>query len=457
MNFTDTIVAPATPEGTSALAIVRLSGPEAIKIASKVFKGKNLEHVPTHTVHYGFIVEPGSHEIIDEVMVTIFRAPKSYTSEDIVEITCHGSVYIVRKITEKLIEAGARLANPGEFSLRAFMNGRINLAQAEAVADLISSQNEWQHKTAIYQMRSGWSKELLELRKELIDYTALIELELDFAEEDVEFAKRERLLSFINNLIHHLSRLTESFVEGNAIKEGFGVAIIGKPNAGKSTLLNALLNEERAIVSEVPGTTRDFIEDTLQYKGLLFRLTDTAGIRATADLIEGIGVEKALEKASKARIVLYLFDINESTPFSLLHDIEVLNIDDTLIIPVANKIDQASWKKTAPFAQIPNIQYVSAKNRFRIEELKEFIYQICMSKFCHAFEGATITNLRHFEALTKATKALRDAKEHLENKLSGEIVAFHLREALDCIGQVTGQVHTEELLSSIFSRFCIGK
>ena len=456
MNFTDTIVAPATPQVTSALAVIRVSGKEAVPITARTFKGKDLNTVASHTVHYGFIVDK-QQTVLDEVMATVFRAPKSFTAEDVVEISCHGSTFIVQQIIKALLEAGARLAKPGEFSMRAFMNGRINLAQAEAVADVIASENNMQHKVALQQMRGGYAKDLQALRQQLIDYAALIELELDFGEEDVEFAQRDALIDFINRLQSHISTLVHSFKTGNAIKEGIPVAIIGKPNAGKSTLLNALLNEERAIVSDIAGTTRDSIEDVMHYKGFSFRFIDTAGIRHTTDTIESIGVERALAKARNASVVLYLFDVASTTVDSLLEEMQSLHITDAILLPVANKIDRVSWKQTAPFAHVTNIQFISAHQKFNIELLKESLYNITTQHAQHTTGNAIVTNTRHFEALVQASASLDKAKHGLQSRLSGELVAFDLRDALQHLGSITGEVSNEEVLGSIFSRFCIGK
>ncbi|MBX2903270.1 MAG: tRNA uridine-5-carboxymethylaminomethyl(34) synthesis GTPase MnmE [Chitinophagales bacterium] len=457
MIFSDTIVAPATAAGIGALAVIRVSGTDALTITSAVFKGKDLTLAPSHTVHYGFITTQDKTELIDEVMVAVFKAPKSFTSENTTEISCHGSPLVVNKIVEALIAAGARLAKPGEFSLRAFINGRINLAQAEAVADIIASENDMQHKVALQQMRGGFANELQILRQQLIDYTALIELELDFGEEDVEFAKREQLIAFIDNFSAHITELIHSFKAGNAIKEGIPIAIIGKPNAGKSTLLNALLNEERAIVSDIAGTTRDTIEDVMHYKGISFRFIDTAGIRQTSDTIESIGVEKALQKARNASIVIYLFEIATTTAAELLQQIEALEISNATIIPVANKIDKVNWKATAPFTYIPNIKFIAAATKFNIEDLKESLHQHAVGNTPLASGSAVVTNIRHYEALIKANRALQKAQDGLMNKLSGELVAFDLREALEHLGSITGEVSNEDVLSSIFSRFCIGK
>ncbi len=451
----ETIAAIATPQGKGALGIIRLSGKNAIALCSKVFKGKNLNIQQSHTVHYGFIAD--GDKILDEVMVSIFRAPKSFTTEDVVEISCHGSPFVLEQVLHLLLQHGARLAQPGEFSQRAFMNGRISLAQAEAVADIIASENEMQRKVALQQMRGGYAKDLQQLRQQLIDYAALIELELDFGEEDVEFAQREQLIDFINHLQTHIAQLIDSFKTGNAIKEGIPVAIIGKPNAGKSTLLNALLNEERAIVSEIAGTTRDSIEDVMHYKGFSFRFIDTAGIRETTDAIESIGVERALNKARNASVVLYLFDVGATSVQELLAEIKSLNVVDAIVIPVANKIDKTTWKTTAAFAHISNIQFIAAAQNFNVELLKESLYNLTTKNTSLSGNSAIVSNTRHYAALVNANKALAKATAGLTNKISGELVAFDLRDALEHLGSITGEVSNEEVLGSIFSRFCIGK
>jgi tRNA modification GTPase len=451
----ETIAAIATPQGKGALGIIRLSGKNAIALCSKVFKGKNLNTQQSHTVHYGFIAD--GDKILDEVMVSIFRAPKSFTTEDVVEISCHGSPFVLEQVLHLLLQHGARLAQPGEFSQRAFMNGRISLAQAEAVADIIASENEMQRKVALQQMRGGYAKDLQQLRQQLIDYAALIELELDFGEEDVEFAQREQLINFINHLQTHIAQLIDSFKTGNAIKEGIPVAIIGKPNAGKSTLLNALLNEERAIVSEIAGTTRDSIEDVMHYKGFSFRFIDTAGIRETTDAIESIGVERALDKARNASVVLYLFDVGATSVQELLAEIKSLNVVDAIVIPVANKIDKTTWKTTAAFAHISNIQFIAAAQNFNVELLKESLYNLTTKNTSLSGNSAIVSNTRHYAALVNANKALAKATAGLTNKISGELVAFDLRDALEHLGSITGEVSNEEVLGSIFSRFCIGK
>ncbi|MBL7777016.1 MAG: tRNA uridine-5-carboxymethylaminomethyl(34) synthesis GTPase MnmE [Chitinophagales bacterium] len=466
---TDTIAALATPQGTGAISVIRLSGKSAIGICNSVFRGKSLEKQPSHTIHYGHIVDADS--IIDEVMVAIFRAPKSFTTEDVVEISCHGSPFIAEQVLQLLIKNGARAAKPGEFTLRAFMHGRIDLTQAEAVADLIASDSAASHDVALKQMRGGFATDLKNLRQQLIDYAALIELELDFGEEDVEFANRQKLIDLISQLTTHNSQLIESFKVGNVIKNGVNTVIAGRPNAGKSTLLNKLLNEERAIVSDIPGTTRDTIEEVISINGVQFRFIDTAGIRQTDDVIEKQGVEKTLEKLKQSAVFIYLFDVNTLTPEELLLDINELNLLGFKGILVGNKIDQAGWKTTAPFYHIletslnkeeniaTNLEllFLSANTGFNVNLLRQKLYDITLGSQLATHNSQLITNLRHYEALVKANESLDKAKIGLEQKLSGELVAFDLRDALEHLGSITGEVSNEEILGSIFSRFCIGK
>lgn len=469
MISTDTIVALATPSGIGAISVIRLSGKEAIPICNKVFRGKNLEKQSSHTIHYGHIVDEDN--VIDEVMVALFRAPKSFTTEDVVEISCHGSPFIADQILQLLLKNGARAAKPGEFTLRAFMNGRIDLTQAEAVADLIASDSAASHDVALKQMRGGFAKDLKNLRQQLIDYAALIELELDFGEEDVEFANRQKLIDLISQLTTHNSTLIDSFKVGNVIKNGVNTVIAGRPNAGKSTLLNALLNEDRAIVSDIPGTTRDTIEEVISIKGVQFRFIDTAGIRQTDDVIEKQGVEKTLEKLKQSSVFIYLFDVNTLTPQELIQDINELNLLGFKGIIVGNKIDKAGWKTTAPFYHIletglnkeediaTNLEllFLSASTGFNVNLLRQKLYDITLGSPIATHNSPLITNLRHYEALVNANEALKKTKIGLEQKLSGELVAFDLRDALEHLGSITGEVSNEEVLASIFSRFCIGK
>lgn len=450
-DLSSTIVAPATAQGVGAIGIIRLSGKNAIAIAEKVFKGKKLTEQKSHTVHYGYIVNKQG-ENLDEVMVSLFHAPKSFTKENVVEISTHGSPFVMNKIIETLVEAGARLAKAGEFTMRAFMNGRINLVQAEAVADIIHSENEAQQRIALQQMRGGYSADLQALRQQLIDYLALLELELDFSEEDVEFAHRDRLFALVREIQAVIEPLIESFKSGNAIKSGIPIVIAGKPNAGKSTLLNALFNEERAIVSDIAGTTRDTIEEVMHHNGIAFRFIDTAGLRESGDTIERIGVAKAFEKMKLAQIVIYLFDINTTSIQELQSEMSALQVADALVIPVANKTDNAQ-QNTSFFQTIPNIQFISAIQKKGIDDLKKALFDAVKIDS----SGSIVTNLRHYEALLNTNNALDEAVRVFESGLGGELLAFHLRESLQELGSITGEVSNEEVLGSIFSRFCIGK
>ncbi|HEY0262559.1 MAG TPA: tRNA uridine-5-carboxymethylaminomethyl(34) synthesis GTPase MnmE [Chitinophagales bacterium] len=452
-DLSSTIVAPATAQGVGAIGVIRLSGKDAIVIAEKVFSGKKLTAQKSHTIHYGFIVNKQG-ENVDEVMVSLFHAPKSFTMENVVEISTHGSPFVMNKIIETLVEAGARMAKVGEFTMRAFMNGRINLVQAEAVADIIHSENEAQQRIALQQMRGGYSADLQALRQQLIDYLALLELELDFSEEDVEFAHRDRLFALVHEIQTVIEPLIQSFKSGNAIKAGVPIVIAGKPNAGKSTLLNALLNEERAIVSDIAGTTRDTIEEVMHHNGIAFRFIDTAGLRESGDTIEQIGVAKAFAKMKLAQIVIYLFDVNTTSVEDLQNELNALKVADALVIPVANKTELlTSTTLSEQFRAIPNIHFISALQKNGIEDLKHTLFgsvKIDPS-------GSIVTNLRHYEALLKTNEVLNEVITAFDNKLGGELLAFHLREALNELGSITGEVSNEEVLGSIFSRFCIGK
>lgn len=465
--FKDTICAAATAQGVGALGIIRISGEEAISIVDKVFKGKNLNKVESHTVHYGFIVNRNSkfevqssqEEIIDEVMVSVFKALRTFTAEDLVEISCHGSPYIQQQIIEVLIKNGARVAQPGEFTQRAFLNGRIDLSQAEAVADLISAENKASHKVALNQMRGGISSELKDLREELINFTALIELELDFSEEDVEFANREELRLLIQNLKIKIQNLVSTFEYGNAIKNGVPVAIIGKPNAGKSTLLNALLNEERAIVSDIAGTTRDTIEETITIDGITFRFIDTAGIRETEDKIEAIGVERAKEKVEQAKVVIHLYE----------DDVEILKelkdiLEDKIVFNLLSKIDKEGHDRELDIESLerehPNYRHfgLSVKQNINLDRLKQELVEQLRSAIGVDENSVIITNLRHKEALQNALEALQNVETGMNIGLTGDLLAFHLRETLTHIGSITGQIDVDkDILGTIFGKFCIGK
>ncbi len=461
MINTDTIVALATAQGVGAIGVIRLSGEQAIEIANKVFRGKDLLQQKSHTIHYGHIVD--GEKVIDEVMVSIFLAPKSFTTEDVVEISCHGSPFIAEQILRLLIQNGARSAKPGEFTLRAFMHGRIDLSQAEAVADLIASNSAASLDLALKQMRGGFSNDIKTLRAELVNFASLIELELDFAEEDVEFADRKKLIELIDAIQSKLNPLIESFRLGNVIKHGVNTVIAGKPNAGKSTLLNALLNEERAIVSEIPGTTRDTIEEVLNINGIQFRFIDTAGIRSTEDVIEKLGVEKTIEKLKQSSIYIYLFDVNTTTPQELVKDVHELELLGFSGLLVGNKVDKAHWTATAPFYKIveeigknlPHLLFISANTHYNLPMLKEKLYQLATANLQP--DTTVVTNMRHYEALVKASEALNEVKAGVNNRQTSELVALDIKRSLEHLGEISGEVTNDEILGNIFSKFCIGK
>lgn len=453
----DTIVAPSTSIGSGAITIIRISGEKAFSILSKFFfpgrhKFLNINTIKSHTIKFGEWRSDG--ELIDEVLVSFFVAPKSYTGENVAEISCHASPYIVRKILDCCVQAGARIAEPGEFTFRAFKNGKMDLGQAEAVADLIASESKAEHNVAISQLKGHFSKELEEMRTKLIEFTGLLELELDFAEEDVEFADRGKLFELIDSIKLRLQSLISSYSLGNVIKNGVPVAILGAPNAGKSTLLNALLGEERAIVSHIAGTTRDVIEDVIVIDGVKFRFIDTAGLRNTSDQIEEIGIKKALEKASKARIIIYLFDINTFSESEQSANIEMIKnaAPEATLIQVANKIDECKEL----YEKNDNYIYISAKEKQGLDELKKIlINQIITTKINE--NQVIVTNARHVEALKKTLEAITDAEIGLKNGISGDLVAIDLRQALYHLGSITGQVVADDILGFIFSNFCIGK
>lgn len=489
----DTICALATANGIGALGIIRLSGKDAVEIAQKCFKGSNLLTAKSHSVHYGFVVENRpeildirpetgnekqvsesdnqqpttvNQELIDEVMVSVFLAPKTFTAENVVEISFHGSPHIAKKILEVLVKNGARLAKAGEFTMRAFMNGRIDLSQAESIADLIASENEASRKLALNQLKGGISKEISLLRTELLNFVSFVELELDFSEEDVEFADRTALSNLLIKIENKLNSLIESFKYGNAVKNGVEVAIIGKPNAGKSTLLNALLKEERAIVSSIAGTTRDTIEEVLHIKGNAFRFIDTAGLRETTDEIEKIGVQKAKEKIASAKILLYLYDEFDSTPQEVISFIKEFQRKDLKIILLHNKIDLVggyfendfdSKIKTELFPDVTNtILGISAKDPESVEsiktELSSYIEDLRESE-----SNVVVTNQRHYEALKNSLLAIDAVKEAISAKISTELLAYELRNALENLGEISGEFTNDEVLGNIFSKFCIGK
>lgn len=461
-NLNDTIVALATAHGSSAIAVIRLSGPEAFKIAETYFysksqKKKTINDKHTHTAHFGLIVH--QDVIIDEVLLTIFKGTKSYTGQDSVEVSCHGSLFIQQQILKLFLNAGARMAQPGEFTMRAFLNGKLDLSQAEAVADLIASNSAISHQVAMQQMRGGFSSKIKVLRENLIDFAALIELELDFSEEDVEFANRKDLKDLISKIISVIQKLVNSFDVGNVIKNGIPVGIVGKPNAGKSTLLNVLLEEDRAIVSDIPGTTRDTIEDEMTIDGVLFRFIDTAGIRTTSDIVEQIGVNKALEVIRKSAIVVYLFDSHAISCGDLKNEIELLkdHIGNSQLVLVANKIDaEDATDLKAEFSEYPEMIFISAKHQKNIEDLKKKLVDLFDTRTIDASD-TIVTNARHADSLRNAEKALLKVNNGLSSNIAGDLLALDIRYALEELGSITGEVTNEDLLDSIFTRFCIGK
>ncbi len=455
VGWDDTIVALATPPGIGAIGVIRLSGQNAFKIIDELFSSKNLSEQPSHSLHVGFLKD--GDIILDEAVISIYKNPRSYTGEDVVEISGHGSPYVLQQIIDACIKGGARPAKPGEFTQRAFLNGKLDLTQAEAVADLIVSNTSISQKAALHNIRGGFSQQLKELRERLIRFSALIELELDFSQEDVEFADRQQLHELINEADDVTSLLINSFKLGNVIKNGISAAIVGKPNAGKSTLLNALLNEERAIVSEIPGTTRDTIEEVINIDGILFRLIDTAGIRQhTGDMIESIGVKRSLEKMKEADLVIYLFDISElkSEIRSLKSELEISNIK---FILVGNKIDeQGENSAKEKFTDIGNVVFISAKNNLNLETLRKRMLGVVLEGQVQT-ESTIVTNARHFHALQQLRSSLIDVRKGLNDKLPGDLVALDIRRCLHYLGEITGEITNEDQLDYIFSKFCIGK
>lgn len=461
-NAKDTIVALATAHGSAAIAVIRISGPKSIEIVERYFytktlKKKKLSNKASHTAHFGLIAH--QNVIIDEVLATIFIAPNSYTGQESVEISCHGSVFIQQQLLQLFLDGGARMAEPGEFTMRAFLNGKLDLSQAEAVADLISSNSSLSHQVAMQQMRGGFSSKIKLLRDNLISFASLIELELDFSEEDVEFANRTDLKNLINTITGVIHKLINSFEVGNVIKNGIPVAIVGKPNAGKSTLLNVLLEDDRAIVSEIPGTTRDTIEDEITIDGVLFRFIDTAGLRTTTDVIEQIGVNKAYDTIKKSAIVIYLFDTHEISSGDLKLEIELLkeHLVGSQLLVVANKIDTENPEELKnEFCDFPEMVYISAKEHKNIELLKQKLIALFDTRTVDATD-TIVTNARHANSLKNAERALMQVNEGLNNNIVGDLLALDIRYALEELGLITGQVTNEDLLDSIFTKFCIGK
>ena len=461
----DTIVALASPSGAGAIAVIRISGEQAITIAASVFQsvsGKDLNKQKTHTLHLGRIVD--GDKVIDQVLISIFKGSQSYTGENTIEISCHGSPYIQQQIIQLLLRKGCRMANAGEFTLRSFLNGKMDLSQAEAVADLIASDNEASHQIAMQQMRGGFSNEIAKLREELLNFASLIELELDFAEEDVEFADRTQFNELLNRIEFVLKRLIDSFAIGNVIKNGIPVAIVGEPNVGKSTLLNALLNEERAIVSEIAGTTRDTIEDELVIGGIGFRFIDTAGIRETSDVVESIGIRKTFEKIEQAQVIVYLIDSSQlvfDTVSLNVVQIELEKIKNQFplkpLIVIGSKADKLSEDEIASLTTaIPDILLISAKERIGIKDLENQLLSFVATGALRNNE-TIVTNTRHYDSLLKALDEIQKVKHGLQSKLSSDLIAIDIKEALYHFGMITGQVTNDELLGNIFANFCIGK
>lgn len=451
-GWDDTIAAISTAAGIGAIAVIRVSGSKAFEIVNSLFPSKDISSLPSHTLHVGILQL--EQTVIDEVVVALFKGPKSFTGEDTIEISCHGSSFVQQQVLNACIQKGARLARAGEFTQRAFLNGKMDLTQAEAVADIIASNTKASQKNALHNMRGGFSNELKQMREQLIQFAALIELELDFATEDVEFADRTKFYKLIEELNTATNKLLQSFQLGNVIKNGVSVAIIGKPNAGKSTLLNALLNEERAIVSDIAGTTRDTIEETMNINGVLFRLIDTAGIREhSTDVIENLGIEKSLQKMKSADVVLYIFDVLSTTASGLQNQVNIFTTESIQYILVGNKADEDNYNN---FTGIENIQFISAKQQRGIAGLKEALFKKVVHSSIES-ENTIITNARHHSVLQQVRQCLHDIKTGLDNGLPGDLLALDIRRCLYFLGEITGEISNEDKLDYIFSKFCIGK
>jgi len=458
----DTITAVATPPGMGAIAIVRISGKDSLETALKCFKPKDLKlsgkTIQSHRLYFGEIVSDG--KVLDEVLLSYFKAPHSYTGEDAVEISCHGSEYIQQMLLQTIIASGARMAQPGEFTLRAFLNGKMDLAQAEAVADLIASESKAAHRMAIRQMRGGFSEKIVELRKKMVDFASLLELELDFGEEDVEFANREQFSRLLDELRQELTQLKESFKMGNVLKKGIPVAIIGKPNVGKSTLLNAILNEEKAIVSEIPGTTRDAIEDIIALEGYTFRFIDTAGLRDSTDIIENMGIEKTYDKINQASLILYVCDISSMNKEAIKEVLEefkaYIHNKNKHFILVGNKIDKLE-EVPGHLKELLELEtvFVSAKRKENIHLLAETL--VNHVKNDSPGDDILVNNSRHYEALSHALESINAIEKGFENNIPTDLVAIDVRQALYHLGSITGEVTSDEILGNIFGKFCIGK
>ena len=453
----ETIIALATPNGLGAISVIRVSGKDAILITDKLFRSKKnkvLSDQKSHTVHLGHLLK--NNREIDEVLITLFKGPHSYTGEDTIEISCHGSTYIQKEIINLYLDNGIRSANPGEFTLRAFINGKMDLNQAEAVADLIASENEGSHKLAMQQMKSGFSNDLKKLRAELLHFSSMIELELDFSQEDVEFAEREEFKKLTKKIQSELKTLIDSFQSGNVLKNGISVAIAGKPNAGKSSLLNTLLNEDKAIVSDIPGTTRDSIEDSLVIEGVNFRFTDTAGLRETVDVIESKGIEKTKEKIKKAKILLYLFDCNDTNFREIESSINSFKRNDLSIILVRNKIDLKNQNQTL-LDDLNDFELleISATDSDSVSKLKNRL--VNEVDILNPYNDIIISNSRHYEALIKALKAIEEVNIGLKENISGDLLSVDIRRSIEYLAEITGEITNDDVLGNIFANFCIGK
>ena len=457
MIKSDTIIALATPPGIGAISVIRISGKDAFKISDKLFFKKNKKKIlsfESHTVHLGVI--RCDEKEIDEVLLTIFKTPHSYTGENVVEISCHGSTYIQQEIINVFIKQGVRLANPGEFTLRAFLNGKMDLSQAEAVADLINSENEGSHRLAIKQMKKGFSSELVKLRSELIDFVSLIELELDFSEEDIEFADKKEFKSLIINIKSKLELLIESFNSGNVLKNGVAVAIVGKPNAGKSSLLNTLASDDKAIVSDIPGTTRDSIENSVNIKGIKFRFIDTAGLRETTDKIETKGIEKTKDQIQKANILIYLFDVNDITEDEFTESLNQFKRNDLKILLVRNKIDlKNNDEKLLKKLKKLGLIEISAIDKISVNKLKNVLTDSINLRETNV--NTIISNSRHLSALNEALESINSVTLGIDNNLSGDLLSTDIKKCIESIGEITGEVTNDDILGNIFSNFCIGK
>lgn len=451
----DTIVALASPAGIGALGVIRLSGPNAIQIAQRLCPRTKVLQMPSHQARLAMIYE--QDRLVDEALLICFKAPKSFTMEEVVEFSVHGSTYILDQVMRLCLQQGARLAEPGEFTFRAFLNGRFDLSQAEAVADLIAADNEHAHRVALNQMRGGFAQEIRELREELIHFASMLELELDFSEEDVEFADRRQLLALLQRIQAVVERLRASFIKGNVIKNGVATVIAGKPNAGKSTLLNALLREEKAIVSPIPGTTRDVIEDVMMLGGIKFRFMDTAGLREATDVIEGLGVERTREKLKQAAVIVYLFDLRDTSLASLQAELSDLRLGDTPLILVGNKVDELhDLSQMQLFRdQFEEMLFISAKAGDGLAELESRLLQVVQAGQLQ--QEKIVANARHEQALGKAAESLLSVQQGLQTGISSELVAQDIRRTLHFLGEITGEVSTDDLLGNIFSKFCIGK